>query len=128
MRSGRLERVSKIPRTRFNTNVSPHRVFDAEFLDFEDIRAIKNHCQPATVNDVALSIVGGALRKYLQAKNELPDISLAAMAPVNIRADDKLGTGGNQVSQMTVKLCHPYRRPIGKIASGQRGYSHTLKS
>ncbi len=121
MRSGRLERVSKIPRTRFNTNVSPHRVFDAEFLDFEDIRAIKNHCQPATVNDVALSIVGGALRKYLQAKNELPDISLAAMAPVNIRADDKLGTGGNQVSQMTVKLCTHIEDPLERLQAVNEG-------
>ena len=104
MRSGKLERVTNIPRTRFNSNVSPHRVFDAEFMDFEDIRAIKNACSPATVNDVALSIVGGALRKYLKAKDELPSTSLAAMAPVNVRTKDKLGTGGNQVSQMTVML------------------------
>ncbi len=103
--SGKLKRVSNIPRTRFNTNVSPHRVIDALRVDFEDIRNIKNAFKPATVNDVALTIVGGALRRYLDAKGELPEQSLAAMAPINVRTQDKLGTAGNLVSQMTVKLC-----------------------
>lgn len=121
MSSGKLERVTKIPRTRFNTNVSPHRVFDAEFMDFEDIRAIKDSCKPATVNDVALSIIGGALRKYLQAKNELPDSSLVAMAPVNIRTEDKLGTGGNQVSQMTVMLRSDIEDPLERLMAVSDG-------
>lgn len=103
--TGKLKRVAGIPRTRFNTNVSPHRVIDALRVDFEDIRAIKNTFKPATVNDVALSIVGGALRKYLESKGELPEHSLAAMAPINVRTEDKLGAAGNQVSQMTVRLC-----------------------
>lgn len=103
--SGKLSRVSNIPRTRFNRNVSPYRVIDALRVDFEDIRQIKNTFKPATVNDVALTIVGGALRKYLESKGELPESSLAAMAPINVRSEDKLGTAGNQVSQMTVRLC-----------------------
>lgn len=102
--TGKLSRVSNIPRTRFNSNVSPHRVIDALRVDFEDVRKIKNAFKPATVNDVALTIVGGALRKYLESKGELPEQSLAAMAPINVRTEDKLGTAGNQVSQMTVRL------------------------
>ncbi len=104
MTSGRLRRVSNLPRTRFNRTVSPHRVFGAETFDFAAVRAIKNAVPPATVNDVALSICGGALHKYLKAKDELPEKSLAAMAPINIRTEDKKGTGGNMVSQMTVNV------------------------
>jgi diacylglycerol O-acyltransferase len=102
--SGKLKRVSGIPRTRFNRNVSPHRVVDALRVSFEDIRSIKAAYAPVTINDVALTIVGGALRQYLLAKNELPESSLAALAPINIRTADKQGAAGNEVSQMTVQL------------------------
>ena len=104
LRSGKLKRVRDIPRTRFNGQVSPHRVFDSIAWDFEEVRAIKNSFENMTVNDVALTICGGALRKYLVAKNELPNRSLAAMAPINVRTDDQKGNHGNQVSQMTVLL------------------------
>lgn len=101
---GKLQRVKNIPRTRFNGNVSSHRVVDAVSFDFEEIRSIKNAVEGVTVNDVCLSIVGGALRKYLSSKDELPENTLAAMAPINVRSEDKKGTYGNQVSQMTVML------------------------
>jgi diacylglycerol O-acyltransferase len=102
--TGRLKRITDIPRTRFNRTVSSHRVFEAIRLDLSEIKAIKNAASPCTVNDVALAIVGGGLRRYLAAKNELPTSTLVAMAPVNVRSKEKLGTGGNEVSQMTVSL------------------------
>lgn len=121
IRSGKLTRVANLPRTRFNGIVSPHRVFDAARFDFEDIRLIKNSIEGATVNDVALSIVGGALHKYLKAKDELPDESMAAMAPINVRTKDKLGTGGNQVSQMTVKLFTDIEKPLERLQAVHEG-------
>jgi diacylglycerol O-acyltransferase len=102
--TGKLKRVGNIPRTRFNRNVSPHRVVDAIRVSFEDIREIKNAYESVTVNDVALTIVGGALRQYLLANDELPEVTLAALAPINIRTADKQGKAGNEVSQMTVQL------------------------
>jgi diacylglycerol O-acyltransferase len=102
-RKGELKQVKNLPRTRFNGNVSPHRVFQAITVDLEDVKKIKNSVDGATVNDAALAIVGGALRKYLKKHGELPEQSLAAMAPVNVRTDaDK--TGGNVVSALTVEL------------------------
>lgn len=98
---GNLTRVTNVPRTRFNGQVSPHRVFDAINVSLNDAKKIKNSVDGATVNDVAISIVGGALRKYLEAHQELPEQSLAAMAPINVRSD-KDSTGGNIVSTMTV--------------------------
>jgi WS/DGAT/MGAT family acyltransferase len=101
--------------------VSPHRVFDAAKFDFQDIRLIKNSVEGTTVNDVALAIVGGALNKYLKAKGELPTDSMAAMAPINIRTKDKLGAGGNQVSQMTVKLCTEIDKPLERLQAVHDG-------
>jgi len=104
LRSGELQRVTAVPRTRFNDSVSPHRVFDAVSFPLSQIKAIKNAIPGSTVNDVAITLCGGALRKYLQAKNELPDASLVAMAPVNVRDPAEKGTGGNIVSTMTVEV------------------------
>ena len=112
---GKLKRVTDIPRTRFNTNVSPHRAFDAVEFDFADIKAIKDATPNVTVNDVALTICGGALRRYLDSKGELPSRSLVAMAPVNVRTQDQLGAAGNQVAQMTVKVCSNIEDPLERL-------------
>lgn len=120
---GKLSRVTDIPRTRFNTNVSPYRVFDAVEFDLEDIKEIKNAVPGVTVNDVALAICGGGLRKYLQSKNELPERSLAAMAPVNIRTKDQLGKAGNQVSQLTVRIRSDIEDPLERLIAVNAGTS-----
>tara|TARA_R110002049_G_scaffold161198_3_gene326714 strand:+ start:335 stop:1828 length:1494 start_codon:yes stop_codon:yes gene_type:complete len=111
---GQLSRIKNIPRTRFNGSVSPHRVFDAINVPLDDVKAIKNSIPGATVNDAAITIVGGALRKYLEAHNELPAESLAAMAPVNVRSD-KDKTGGNIVSTMTVQVRSDIADPLARL-------------
>ena len=120
---GKLSRVTDIPRTRFNTNVSPHRVFDAVEFHLNDIKEIKNATPGVTVNDVALAICGGGLRKYLESKNELPERSLAAMAPVNIRTKDQLGKAGNQVSQLTVRIRSDIKDPLERLIAVNAGTS-----
>ncbi|MFT7524905.1 MAG: diacylglycerol O-acyltransferase [Arenicella sp.] len=123
---GKLSRIKDIPRTRFNTNVSPHRVFDAVQFDLNEIKAIKSSIDGVTVNDVAIAICGGALRKYLARKKELPEQSLVAMAPINVRTKDKLGTAGNQVSQMSVKVCSDVAGPIHRLRAVRDG-THKAK-
>lgn len=103
MGRGELHRVRDIPRTRFNGAVSPHRVFDAINVPLDEVKAIKNSIPGATVNDVAIAIVGGAMRKYLAHHDELPETSMAAMAPINVRSD-RDASAGNIVSAMTVKI------------------------
>ncbi|MCB1704304.1 MAG: wax ester/triacylglycerol synthase family O-acyltransferase [Halioglobus sp.] len=111
---GQLSRIKDIPRTRFNDSVSPHRVFDAINVPLDDVKKIKNSVPGATVNDAAITIVGGALRKYLQAHDELPEQSLAAMAPVNVRSD-KDKTGGNIVASMTVQVRSDVEDPLQRL-------------
>ena len=103
------------PRTRFNDNVSAHRVFDAVTFDLNEIKKIKTCCEGATVNDVMLTICGGALRKYLASKEELPERSLVAMAPVSIRADDQHGEEGNLVSVLSIPVCSDIEDPLERL-------------
>jgi WS/DGAT/MGAT family acyltransferase len=91
-------------RTRFNGPISNYRVSDAIRMDLADIKAIKSAVTGATINDVMMTIVGGALRRYLLAKNELPSGSLGAMVPISVRSEDQKGSGGNRVSVMMLCL------------------------
>jgi WS/DGAT/MGAT family acyltransferase len=75
------------PMTRFNTEVSAHRVFDTRrfaLADFRDIRAL---VPKATVNDVVLAVCAGGLRRYLALKDELPVDSLVAASPIAVHSD-----------------------------------------
>ena len=94
----------EIPRTRFNGRVSPHRVVEAITLSLADVKQIRKRVDGATVNDVILSVVGGALRRYLDHHGELPLDTLSAFAPISTRTPEQMKTGGNQVSGMFVRL------------------------
>lgn len=106
---------SKVPRTRFNGNVSPHRVFDARSFSLDEIRAIKSRVDGATVNDVVVSVCGGALRRYLESKGELPEESLVAMAPISARPDQMRKTAGNMVSTMSLPVRSDIADPLERL-------------
>lgn len=115
--AGKLKRVGPVPRTRFNGQVSPHRVFDGRSFRLDDIRAIKNAVEGATVNDAVIAIIGGALRKYLKAKDELPRESLIAMAPISVRAPNQQKSAGNQVSAMSVAVRSDIADPLERLVA-----------
>ncbi|MDX1704034.1 MAG: wax ester/triacylglycerol synthase family O-acyltransferase, partial [Altererythrobacter ishigakiensis] len=92
------------PRTRFNRTISPHRVVEGRTFPLADMKAIRALLPDAKVNDVALAIVGGALNKYLTAKDDLPKSTLTAMAPISVRSSDEKGDMGNQVAAMIAPL------------------------
>ncbi|MDH4047421.1 MAG: wax ester/triacylglycerol synthase family O-acyltransferase [Gammaproteobacteria bacterium] len=105
----------RVPRTRFNGTVGAHRMFDGRAFDLNVIKAIKTMQPGTTVNDVIVSIVGGALRKYLAAKNELPDESLVAMAPMSIRPEERRGAAGNLVTAMSLPIRSDIADPLERL-------------
>ena len=119
-------------RTRFNARVSPHRVFGAVNFDLPTVIAIKNSVASATVNDVMLTIVAGAMRAYLQGKNELPTKSLVTGAPVNVRSDEEKTSGGNVVSMMSIALRTDVAAPLERLqavheeAVGSKAYMNAV--
>ncbi len=94
----------RVPVTRFNQKVSPHRVISGKRFDLDDIKAIKNTVQGATINDAVLTICAGGIRRYLEHHGELPEESLTAMAPISVRAENEQSDAGNHVAAMVVRL------------------------
>jgi len=96
--------LMQAPKTRFNGTVTPHRMFDAKTYKLDDIKSLRQLATGAKLNDVVLSIVGGAMRLYLERYDELPESSVNAMAPISVRDESEKNTMGNQVSAMFVPL------------------------
>jgi len=82
-----LGRPQEFPMTRFNSEVSPHRVFDTRRFALKDFKAMRSLVSGATVNDVVLAVCAGGLRRYLDLQGELPDESLVAAAPIAVRSE-----------------------------------------
>ena len=107
----------KVPRTRFNGPIDAKRVFETVEVDLAEIKLIRAAVPGATVNDAVLSIVGGALRRYLTAKDELPKSTLMAAAPVNTRQDaSERQTSGNSISVLTLPLGTQIADPLQRLA------------
>jgi diacylglycerol O-acyltransferase len=104
-----------VPRTRFSGPVTAHRVVDGRKFDLADMKRIKKSVEGATVNDVVLTVVGGALRSYLSAKGELPDDPLVAMCPISVRSESEKSVGGNMVSGMFVSLSTDVADPAERL-------------
>ena len=79
-----LGRPHPFPMTRFNSEVSPHRVFDTRRFALAEFKDIRNLVPQATVNDVVLAVCAGGLRRYLGLQDELPQESLVAAAPIAV--------------------------------------------
>ena len=118
--------------TRFNARISTFRVTDSIVLDLAAVKAIKSSVQGTTVNDVIVSVVGGGLRKYLQAKDELPTGSLVCGAPINVRAERNSESIGNQVGMMTIDMATDTEDPLERLrkvshsAEDSKVYSSTI--
>ncbi len=92
------------PRTRFNRSISPHRVVEGRSFPLDEFKSIRALVPDAKVNDVAIAVIGGALHKYLTAKDDLPSSTMTAMAPISVRSKDEQGDMGNQVAAMVAPL------------------------
>ncbi len=91
------------PRTPFNGNITSQRVIalnDMLLADFKEIRRLSG----ATVNDIVLTVAGGALRHYLADHGELPDSPLLASVPVSVREESQRTEGKNKVSALFARL------------------------
>ncbi len=111
----RTEAAKRLVETRFNRDIGRHRVLEAIIFDFAEIRDIKNTLEGATINDVMLTIVSGALRKYLEAEGELPEETLTCGCPIDVRDESERNTGGNVIGFMGVNLCTQYEDPLERF-------------
>ena len=73
------------PRTPINVTITRERGFAAATVSLADVKAMAAACD-ATVNDVVLTLCGGALRRYLARLGPLPKKSLVASMPISLRS------------------------------------------
>ncbi len=109
--------------TRFSQRISPHRVWDAARFELQDFKDIKQAVPGATINDVVLTICGGAMIRYLKSKNEEPDRSLTAMVPISVRDSSEMGSAGNKVHLANTSLRTKESDPLQRLAL----VSHEMK-
>ncbi len=109
------QKTGNVPKTRFNVPVTGRKIFGATDIPLSQIKAVKNKVEGATVNDVLLAACGGALRRYLLEKEELPEDSLVAVSPISIRAKDEQGKMGNRISAMWVALATDTKNPLKRL-------------
>ncbi|MEH6756482.1 MAG: wax ester/triacylglycerol synthase family O-acyltransferase [Parasphingorhabdus sp.] len=106
----------KVPDTRFNGPVSPHKMFEAVTFDLSDLKTIRLKVDGTTINDVVLAICSGALRKYLTKHKELPTESLVAVVPINARSSKgEEANPGTNISAMTVKIWSNITDPLTRL-------------
>jgi diacylglycerol O-acyltransferase len=101
------------PRTSFNGTITGHRSVALADFDLADVKRVKE-ATGATVNDVVLALVGGALRRYLEGRGELPPSSLVAMVPVSVR-EKSTRRGSNKVSGMFARLSTDIDDPLERV-------------
>ncbi|HYM14805.1 MAG TPA: wax ester/triacylglycerol synthase family O-acyltransferase [Dehalococcoidia bacterium] len=84
-------------------------------MSFQEVRGIRG-ALGGTVNDVMLTILAGALGRYLRDHGEKTDgVTVRLQIPVNVRREDQRGQLGNRVSMMLPELPVGISDPVQRL-------------
>jgi diacylglycerol O-acyltransferase / wax synthase len=106
--------------TRFNSEVSPHRVFDSRRFLIDEFKRIRDLVPGAAINDAVLAVCGGALRRYLLAHEELPGDSVVSLAPFSVRAVGSDLAERPELSLVRVPLGTDIEDPVARLRAIHR--------
>ncbi|ADU01657.1 WS/DGAT/MGAT family O-acyltransferase [Mycolicibacterium gilvum] len=101
------------PHSILNARISRNRRFATQQYEFDRLKKLSSQ-HGATLNDVALAIIGGGLRKFLSDFDKLPDRSLIAFLPVNVRPKGDEG-GGNAVGAILAPMGTDIEDPVERL-------------
>jgi WS/DGAT/MGAT family acyltransferase len=113
------DRFSDLPavlatRAHFNNAVGTAKTTGFVLWPREEFLVIRRAVRRVTLNDIALSIVSGALREYLKSHAQLPAKSLACGVPINLRGP-ATRPGGNSYATMRVGLATSIADPVERL-------------
>jgi diacylglycerol O-acyltransferase / wax synthase len=108
-----LRAATTTPRTLFNVPITQQRRLGTQLLDLARFKAITD-ATGTTVNDVALAVCAGAVRRYLLEYSELPAASLTASIPIGLPRSD--GRPGNAVTGFVCPLATDVDDPVERLA------------
>jgi WS/DGAT/MGAT family acyltransferase len=84
-------------------------------ISLEDVKAI-GKVMDGTINDVLITVVTGALRRYLETHNQPTDgLNFRAIVPVNLRPPGELGQLGNRFGLVFLSLPVGVQDPIKRL-------------
>lgn len=101
------------PRAVINGRIGRQRRVATQSYEFTRIRRVAK-AGGVKINDVFLAVCAGGLRRYLDELDNLPDESLIAGAPVNIRGTADESTS-NAFSMIVVKLGTDIADPVERL-------------
>jgi diacylglycerol O-acyltransferase / wax synthase len=113
------------PPTPFNKAPEPQRRCTFVTLPLERLRDARR-ATGATVNDVFLTLAGGAVRRHLEALGEQPSAALTATVPAGL--PDRLSTYGNGVTTLYVSLHTDVADPVARLAAIQASVEASRRS
>ncbi len=104
----------RAPDTPFNGPISQHRSWAFCDVPLADVKKVKN-AGGVTVNDVVLTVCAGAVRRWLEERDALPDSPLVTAVPVSVRTEEQKGALGNRVSMMFAALPTDQSGPVERL-------------
>ena len=115
------------PKTPLNTKPGPHRSVAVVTTKLADYKLAKSR-SGATVNDVVLAAVAGALGTFLADRGmDVDGVQLRACVPVSLRPEEKKGALGNEIAIMMAPLPVGLKDPKLRLSFIQDAMKH-LKS
>jgi diacylglycerol O-acyltransferase / wax synthase len=92
--------LNPAPATPLNVEIGPHRRFAVVRQELRDYKEVKD-ALGGTVNDVVLTVVSGALARWLRSRGVRTEgLEMQALVPVSVRTADDRGTLGNRLTVM----------------------------
>lgn len=109
------DRIFGAPKTVFNQPLSGQRNYNRVHISLPLVKNLKAAIPNATVNDISLAVCAGAMRSYLQSKNQLPEKDLTAFIPISKHGKGGSGEVANQISGMIVNLHTTEKNPVVRL-------------
>ncbi len=107
--------LNPAPETPLNVEIGPHRRYAVVRHQLDDYKTVKN-AFGGTVNDVVLTVVSGALARWLRSRGVRTEgLEMRALVPVSVRTESHRGTLGNQLSAMRGPLPVYIRDPVARL-------------
>ncbi|MDQ6804477.1 MAG: wax ester/triacylglycerol synthase family O-acyltransferase, partial [Actinomycetota bacterium] len=107
--------LNPAPETPLNVPIGPHRRFAVVRQELSDYKLVKDTLG-GTVNDVVLTVVSGALARWLRTRGiRTEGLELRALVPVSVRTKHDRGELGNKLTVMRGPLPVYITDPVARL-------------
>ena len=107
--------LNPAPETPLNVEIGPHRCYTVVRHQLAEYKEVKD-ALGGTVNDVVLTVVSGALARWLRSRGiRTEGLEMRALVPVSVRREDQRHTLGNQLTVMRGPLPVYIKDPVARL-------------